>query len=73
MNNSSTLRCLKSSKVINSLKNIQKNFMSLSIQNKVKEGKAQIVACYKVGLRMKIRLEMAAQTYTIDNAYQLAL
>lgn len=73
MNNSSTLRCLKSSKVINSLKNIPKNFMSLSIQNKVKEGKAQIVACYKVGLLMKIRLEMAAQTYTIDNAYQLAL
>ena len=32
-------------------------FHELSIRNQVWESDAQLVACYKVGLRMKIQLE----------------
>lgn len=74
MNNSYTLICLISNKVINQLMNITKEFYELSIRNQVREREAQIVAHYKARLQIVIQLKMVvAQTYTIGDAYQLTL
>ncbi|RVW93025.1 Retrovirus-related Pol polyprotein from transposon 297 [Vitis vinifera] len=57
-----------------SVEEYTEEFHELSIRNQVRESDAQLAACYKAGLRMKIQLEMiAAHTYTVDDVYQLAL
>ena len=57
-----------------SIEEYTKEFHELSIQNQVRESDAQLATRYRVGLQIKIQLEMiVAHTYTVDNVYQLAL
>ena len=49
-----------------SVEEYTEEFHELSIQNQVRESDAQLVARYKVGLRMDIQLEMiVTHTYTV--------
>ena len=49
-----------------SIEAYKEEFNELSIQNQVRESDAQLIARYKVGLRMDIQLEMiATHTYTV--------
>ena len=57
-----------------SIEEYTKEFHELSIRNQVRESDAQLATRYRVGLQIKIQLEMiVAHTYTVDNVYQLAL
>ena len=57
-----------------SIEEYTKEFHELSIQNQVRESDAQLATRYRVGLQIKIQLEMiVAHTYTVDDVYQLAL
>ncbi|RVW77677.1 Retrovirus-related Pol polyprotein from transposon 297 [Vitis vinifera] len=57
-----------------SIEEYTEEFHELSIRNQVRESDAQLAARYKARLRMEIQLEMiAADTYTVDDVYQLAL
>ena len=57
-----------------SIEEYTKEFHELSIRNQVRESDAQLATRYRVGLQIKIQLEMiVAHTYTVDDVYQLAL